>query len=136
MEMVATIEGALAREFLGAHHEISLNGVALEMEASLALGASDEAGAVCGVAMLASDGEEVTILRWASEGESEWPLMDAVVAEASARRCTRVRGEFVANGRNEAMREFLAQFGFTMIGEDEASTLWILPVSAYEPMGL
>jgi hypothetical protein len=33
------------------------------------------------------------------------------------------------------MREYLAQFGFTMIGEDEGSSLWILPVSAYEPMG-
>jgi hypothetical protein len=61
--------------------------------------------------------------------------MDAVVAEASARRCTRVRGEFIGNGGNEAMREFLAQFGFTMIGEQDTGTLWILPVSAYEPMG-
>jgi len=132
--MVARIEGALAREFMRAHEGDSLNGV-LEVDASLALCARDAGGTVRGVSMLAVDGEELTILQWASEGESEWPLMDAVVVEASSRRCTRVRGEFVANGCNEAMREFLAQFGFTMIGEDERSTLWILPVSAYEPMG-
>ena len=70
---------------------------------------------------------------WAVGDDGGFGLMDRVVEAAAARECTRVRGEFVAKGRNEAMREYLAQFGFTMIGEDEGSTLWILPVSAYEP---
>ena len=79
--MVARIEGALAHEFMRAHQGDSLNGV-LEVDASLALCARDAGGTVRGVSMLAVDGEELTILQWASEGESEWPLMDAVVVEA------------------------------------------------------
>ena len=115
-----------AREFVEAHPELSLGGCS---EDGIALHSER------GVAIVAADGEELIILCWAAEEESAWPLMDLVVAEASARQCTRVRGEFVATGRNGAMREYLAQFGFTMIGEEETSTLWILPVSAYEPMG-
>src|SRR5690348_12486463 len=53
-----------------------------------------------GVAILSQDGEELTLQQWASLEESEWPLMDAVVAEANARGCTRVRAEFVATGAN------------------------------------
>ena len=113
-----------AREFVEAHPEWSLGGCGGE---GVALHAER------GAAIVRVDGEELTILCWAAEEGSEWLLMDRVVSEASARKCTRVRGEFVATGKNEAMREYLAQFGFTMIGEDERSTLWILPVSAYEP---
>jgi hypothetical protein len=133
MKMVMTIEAALAREFVRTHEAMSLNGCQ-GGETDLALGVKED-GPVSAAALLSAEGEELTILHWAAESESEWPLMDAVVTEASARRCTRVRGEFVATGLNEAMREYLAQFGFTMIGEDETATLWILPVSAYEPMG-
>jgi hypothetical protein len=114
-----------AREFIDAHPE-------------LVLGACSGEGMVIradrGAAIVTAAGEELTISCWAAEDGAEWPLMDRVVAEASARQCTRVRAEFVANGSNGAMREYLAQFGFTMIGEDETSTLWILPVSAYDPL--
>jgi hypothetical protein len=72
---------------------------------------------------------------WSPGNDAEFSLMDRVVAEAARRGCTRVRGEFIADGSNEVMREFLAQFGFTMMGGDESGTLWILPVAAYEPMG-
>jgi predicted enzyme involved in methoxymalonyl-ACP biosynthesis len=113
-----------AREFVEAHPELSLGGCG---------GEGIPVHAERGAAIVNVDGEELTILCWAAEEGSEWVLMDAVVAAASARKCTRVRGEFMATGRNEPMREYLAQFGFTMIGEDENTTLWILPVSAYEP---
>ena len=113
-----------AREFSAAHPELSLGGCSGD-----GIGIDAERGA----AVVRAEGEELSILCWAAEEESAWPLMDRVVAAASACRCTRVRGEFVATGRNDSMREYLAQFGFTMIGEDERGTLWILPVSAYEP---
>jgi hypothetical protein len=129
-----TIEAALAREFVSTHETMSLNGCR-GGDPALSLSVKEEGGPITAAALLAAEGEELTILHWAAENESEWPLMNAVVAEASARRCTRVRGEYVSTGSNEAMREYLAQFGFTMIGEDEITTLWILPVSAYEPMG-
>jgi predicted enzyme involved in methoxymalonyl-ACP biosynthesis len=115
-----------AKEFVMAHPELSLGVCA---EAGIAIRAGR------GAAIVNVEGEELTISCWAAEVGSEWILMDRVVAEASARKCTRVRGEFVDTGRNSAMREYLAQFGFTMIGEDDLGTLWILPVSAYEPMG-
>lgn len=115
-----------AGEFAEAHPELSLGGCSGE---GIALQAER------GAAVVRVEGEELTILCWAAEEESAWPLMDQVVAAASASKCTRVRGEFVATGRNDSMREYLAQFGFTMIGEDAGSTLWILPVSAYEPTG-
>jgi hypothetical protein len=134
MEMVMTIETALARQFVCAHEAMSLNGCRGD-DTALALSVKEEDGPITAAALLATDNEELTILHWAAESESGWPLMNAVVVAASARRCTRVRGEFVSTGANEAMREYLAQFGFTMIGEDETTTLWILPVSAYEPMG-
>ena len=86
-----------------------------------------------GFAVLSRDRDELTIVDWAAVEESAWPLMDAVVAEANALGCTRLRGEYVATGANETMREYLAQFGFTMMGEDEGATYWILPVSAYQP---
>jgi hypothetical protein len=127
------IEVALAREFICRHEEMSLNGCR-GGETDLALGVKQD-GPVSAAALLSAEGEELTILHWAAENESEWPLMDAVVTEASVRRCTRVRGEYVSTGANDEMREYLAQFGFTMIGEDDNTTLWILPVSAYEPMG-
>jgi hypothetical protein len=132
--MVAKTEEAPAREFICEHEDVSLNGCR-GGEPDLALCVTESDGPVTGAALLASKGEELTILHWAAETESEWPLMDAVVEEASVRRCTRARGEFVATGLNEDMREFLAQFGFTMIGGDDTHTLWILPVSAYVPMG-
>jgi hypothetical protein len=132
--MVVIIEEAPAREFVSEHETVSLNGCR-GGEPDVALCVQEDAGPITAAALLAADGEELTILHWAAQNESEWPLMDAVVAEASARRCTRVRGEFVATGLNEDMREYLAQFGFTMIGGDDTHTLWILPVSAYEPMG-
>lgn len=113
-----------AREFAEAHPELSLGGCPGEGIAVYA---------ELGAAVVRVEGEELTIVCWAAEEGSGWPLMDRVVSAASARGCTRVRGEFVATGTNEPMREYLAQFGFTMIGEDERGTLWILPVSAYEP---
>src|SRR4051794_2384789 len=131
--MVAIIEAAAAREFVRTHEAISLNGCR-GGETELALCAHED-GVLSAAALFSSEGEELTIIHWAAESESEWPLMDAVVTEASARRCTRVRGEYVSTGANDEMREYLAQFGFTMIGEDDNTTLWILPVSAYEPMG-
>lgn len=127
------IEAALARDFICMHEAISLNG-SRGVESELALGVKED-GVLRAAALLSSAGEELTILHWAAESESEWPLMDAIVTEASVRRCTRVRGEYVSTGANDEMREYLAQFGFTMIGEDDNTTLWILPVSAYEPMG-
>jgi predicted enzyme involved in methoxymalonyl-ACP biosynthesis len=95
-------------------------------------------GRMVAAAWLSADGEELSIENWCMEVEddSRFLMMDRIVEEASSRGCTRVRGEFRSTGTNEAMREFLAQFGFTMIGGDEESTLWILPVSAYEPMGM
>ena len=115
-----------AWEFAAAHPELSLGGCSGDGIAVHAEG---------GAAVVRAEGEELTILCWAAEEGAEWALMDLVVGMASARGCTRVRGEFVATGKNDSMREYLAQFGFTMIGEDERGTLWILPVSAYEPMG-
>ena len=101
------------------------------------LNGSDEEGVRLsveeGAAVVRAEGEELHLLSWAAAEDRAWALMDLVVAEAWASKCTRVRGEFVATGKNDAMREYLAQFGFTMIGEDERSTLWVLPVSAYEP---
>lgn len=129
--MVAKIEGPEAGEFLCAHQAQNLN-VWQHQPALPALCVRRGASAT-GVAQLRVDAEELTIVHWASQDGSEWSLMNAVVAEASARGCTRVRAEFVANGSNEGMREFPAQFGFTMIGEEDNATLWILPVSAYEP---
>jgi hypothetical protein len=129
--MVGKIEGAEARDFLRAHEASSLNG--WKEEPALLSLCTRRGETVTGVAQLRVEGEELRILHCASEEESEWALMDAIVSEASARACTRVRAEFAATGRNESMREFPAQFGFTMIGEEENETLWILPVSAYEP---
>lgn len=130
-DMVAKIEGAEARDFLRDHEEWSLNG--WNEEPALLTLCARAGDRVAGVTQLGIEGEELTILHWASEEGSEWMLMDAAVAEASARGCTRIRAEFLATGRNVSMREFPAQFGFTMIGEEESATLWILPVSAYEP---
>jgi hypothetical protein len=132
--MVAKTEEATAREFICEHEEVSLNGCR-GGEPDVALCVTESDGPITGAALLASEGEELTIMHWAAETESMWALMDAVVAEASARQCTRVRGEFVATGLNEDMRECLAQFGFTMIGGHDTHTLWVLPVSAYLPMG-
>lgn len=129
--MVAKIDGLEAGDFLRAHEALSLNGCH-DAPAFPALCVRRGESAT-GVAQLTVAGEELTIVHWASQEGSEWSLMNAVVAEASARGCTRVRAEFVATGSNEGMREFPAQFGFTMIGEEENATLWILPVSAYEP---
>jgi len=90
-----------------------------------------------GEATVRAEGEELALLEWVTETEDEnrFRLMDRIVEYATSGKCTRVRAEFRALGNNEAMREFLAQFGFTMMGGDDEGGLWILPVAAYEPMG-
>ena len=126
-------------EFLAVCGEMNLSGRrgCEAGQGAVTLSARNANGDVAGVVVVSAEGEELTIRDWVVQRgeELEFGLMDRVVEEAAARGCTRVRGEFRANGRNEELREFLAQFGFTMIGADDAGTLWILPVSAYEPMG-
>ncbi len=126
-------------EFLAVCGEMNLSGRRIGEAGetgAITLSARNAKGDVAGVVMVSAEGEELTIRDWvmAVGDDAGFGLMDRVVEAAAARGCTRVRGEFRANGRNEEMREYLAQFGFTKIGEDEESTLWILPVSAYEPM--
>ena len=85
-------------------------------------------------AAVTPQGEELVLEEWRmkdAEDESRFRLMDRVVAYAMAHRCTRVRAEWRGS---EELREFLAQFGFTAMGGDEESALWVLPVAAYEPM--
>jgi hypothetical protein len=85
--------------------------------------------------VLASE-EELALLNWDTHpmDENRFRLMDRIVEYALSRRCTRVAAEYRTTGENEDMREFLAQFGFTQMGADDESGLWILPVAAYEPM--
>jgi hypothetical protein len=80
--------------------------------------------------------EELALLEWITDpgDESRFRLMDRIVEYATSHGCTRVRAEYRALEDNEAMRDFLAQFGFTLMGGDEEGCLWILPVAAYEPM--
>lgn len=102
---------------------------------------SDRAGehGVIAVLVLEQVAEELAIREWAMAGAVmdrgiEQHLMNCVVEEAQARRCTRVSGEFVRTRWNAGAEEFYAQFGFTMVGGEADHALWILPVSAYEPM--
>ncbi len=92
-----------------------------------------------GIVVLAPDGEELVIRDWLMSCRVlargvERHLMNLVVAEAQARGCTRVCGEYIQTAKNGMVREFFEQFGFTKIGDEPGHTLWILPVSAYEPV--
>ena len=92
-----------------------------------------------GIVVLAANGEELVIRDWLMSCRVlargvEQHLMNLVVAEAQARGCTRVCGEYIQTAKNGMVREFFAQFGFTKIGDEPEHTLWILPVSAYEPV--
>jgi predicted enzyme involved in methoxymalonyl-ACP biosynthesis len=92
-----------------------------------------------GVIVLSPEGEEMVIRDWLMDSRVlgrgvEQHLMNVVVEEAQARRCTRVSGEYGRTDRNGMVAEFFAQFGFTMMGGDEDRTPWVLPISAYEPV--
>jgi FkbH-like protein len=92
-----------------------------------------------GIIVLSPEGEEMVIRDWLMSCRVlargvEQHLMNMVVAEAQSRGCTRVRGEYIRTAKNAMVREFYAQFGFTMIGDDPDHTLWLLPISAYEPV--
>jgi predicted enzyme involved in methoxymalonyl-ACP biosynthesis len=94
---------------------------------------------VVAVVVLQPRDEEMAILDWAMSSGALWrgveqQLMNHVVQEAQSRGCTRVSGEYVQNGKNALVSEFYAQFGFTMIGDEPGHTLWVLPVSAYDPV--
>ena len=92
-----------------------------------------------GIVVLSPKGEELLILDWVmNEGVLdrgvEQYLMNVVVGQAQSRGCTRVSGEYIRAAENGMVSDFFAQFGFTMIGDDPDHTLWVLPVSAYEPV--
>jgi FkbH-like protein len=94
---------------------------------------------VIGVVVLSPQGEELLIRDWLMSCEVlergvEEHLMNLVVEEAQSRGCTRVSAEYIRTAENGMVSEFFGQFGFTMIGDDPDHTLWILPVSAYEPV--
>jgi len=92
-----------------------------------------------GIVVLSPKGEELVILDWVMSDSVldrgvEQHLMNLVVEQAQSRGCTRVSGEYIRIAENGMVSDFFAQFGFTMIGDDPDHTLWVLPVSAYEPV--
>jgi FkbH-like protein len=94
---------------------------------------------VIGIVVLSPQGEELVIRDWLMscrvlERGVEEHLMNLMVEAAQSRGCTRVSAEYIRTAENGMVSELFGQFGFTMIGDDPDHTLWILPVSAYEPV--
>lgn len=63
----------------------------------------------------------------------EQHVMNIVFAFAADLGATRVVGRCIQTSKNDIVRDFYRQFGFTMISEAEGSTQWSLMVQEYRP---
>jgi FkbH-like protein len=60
-------------------------------------------------------------------------VMNTVFAYAASMGATRVLGRYIQTSKNDIVRDFYPQFGFTMTSEAESSTQWSLLVEEYQP---
>ena len=61
-------------------------------------------------------------------------LMNMTFAHAARLGLSSVSGEYIPTPKNEMVRNFFAQFGFSKVSEDEGRAEWVLDVSLFRPV--
>ena len=62
----------------------------------------------------------------------EHAMLDALVARAKEIGITILRGYYYRTAKNNMVRDFYKDFGFTLISSDGGDTVWELPLAGYE----
>jgi FkbH-like protein len=90
-----------------------------------------------GIVVLEPVGDELVIRDWLmscrvlARGVEQY-IMNMVVEKACRMGLAKIRGEYIKTKKNDMVRDFFAQFGFTKIGGAEDHTHWALAVDEYQ----
>lgn len=62
----------------------------------------------------------------------EHAMLDALTAKAKAAGVTTLRGYYYRTAKNNMVKDFYRDFGFTLVSSDGDDTVWELPIAGYE----